>query len=149
MLFGEYHHALDAQNRVSVPAAMRAYLGQDFMIVRDIRLDPCLRMYPADKWEAYMDKIREKMDRKDSDKAFWFLYRDAIQVTPDSLGRVRLTKELLKVAKIDPEQGETPRNVLIVGCGEFGQIWTEENYAAHNAAVDERALLRAIEESGL
>ena len=40
-------------------------------------------------------------------------------------------------------------DVVIVGCGDFGEIWSEENYAAHLQSMDLDEIRRALEESGL
>jgi membrane-anchored protein YejM (alkaline phosphatase superfamily) len=73
---------------------------------------------------------------------------NAAQVSPDSLGRVLLTKGLLDFAKIEPDP-EGNRNVVIVGCGDFGEIWSEELYNKHVGEMDIDAIRRALEESGL
>ncbi|MBE6604690.1 MAG: hypothetical protein E7639_03165 [Ruminococcaceae bacterium] len=148
MLSGEYRHSLDAKNRVSIPSKLREELGEDFMIVRSIRGN-CLRFYSAQAWKAYIEPLKN-MPRKFSEETFWFLYRDAAQVTPDSLGRVLLPNGLLEFAGITPKADEgTNRSLVIVGCGDFGEIWSEESYEARVASIDVEAIRRALEESGL
>ncbi len=148
MLSGEYRHSLDAKNRVSVPAKLRDELGEDFMIVRSVRGN-CLRFYSAGAWQEYIEPLK-KLPRKVAEDTFWFLYRDAVQVTPDSLGRVLIPNGLLEFAGITPkaEEGVT-RTLMIVGCGDFGEIWSEENYEARVSGIDVDAIRRALEESGL
>ena len=143
MLSGEYRHSLDAKNRVSVPAKLREELGENFMIVRSVR-GTCLRFYSAEAWKEYVEPLK-KLPRKVSEDTFWFLYRDAAQVTPDSLGRVLLPNGLLDFAKI----GEDERNVVIVGCGDFGEIWSEKLYDERVSSMDLDAIRAALEESGL
>ncbi|MBE6594377.1 MAG: cell division/cell wall cluster transcriptional repressor MraZ [Ruminococcaceae bacterium] len=143
MLSGEYRHSLDAKNRVSVPAKLREELGENFMIVRSVR-GTCLRFYSAEAWKEYVEPLK-KLPRKVAEDTFWFLYRDAAQVTPDSLGRVLLPNGLLDFAKI----GEDERNVVIVGCGDFGEIWSEKLYDERVSSMDLDAIRAALEESGL
>lgn len=144
MLSGEYRHSLDAKNRVSVPAKLREELGENFMIVRSVR-GTCLRFYSAEAWKEYIEPLK-KLPRKVAEDTFWFLYRDAAQVTPDSLGRVLLPNGLLDFAKIG---GEDERNLVIVGCGDFGEIWSEKLYDERVASMDLDAIRAALEESGL
>ena len=146
MLSGEFHHSIDAKNRVSVPAKLRDELGSEFMVVRSLRGE-CLRFFSLPAWKEYIETLK-KLPRSVSEKTFWFLYHDAAQVTPDSLGRVLLTKGLLDFAKIEPD-AEGNRNVVIVGCGDFGEIWSEELYNKHVEEMDVEAIRRALEESGL
>lgn len=146
MLSGEFHHSIDAKNRVSVPAKLRDELGTEFMVVRSLRGE-CLRFFSLPAWKEYIEPLK-KLPRNVSEKTFWFLYHDAAQVSPDSLGRVLLTKGLLDFAKIEPD-ADGNRNVVIVGCGDFGEIWSEELYNKHVAEMDIDAIRLALEESGL
>ncbi len=147
MLSGEYRHSLDAKNRVSIPAKLRDELGENFMIVRSLRGN-CLRFYSAAAWKEYVEPLKQ-LPRKVAENTFWFLYRDAAQVTPDSLGRVLLPAGLLEFAKIGQKPEEGDRNLVIVGCGEFGEIWSDALYAQRVAAMDPEAIRQSLEESGL
>lgn len=140
MLSGEYKHTLDAKNRVSVPAKLREQLGETFIIVRSIR-GKCLKFYSLTAWEAYIEPLK-KLPRKVSEDTFWFLYHDAAYVSPDTLGRVLLPNGLLEFANIQKE-------VVIVGCGDFGEIWSDTLYEERVKAIDPEEIRRALEESGL
>lgn len=146
MLSGEFHHSIDAKNRVSVPAKMREELGTEFMVARSVR-GKCIRLFSLAEWEEYIAPIKQ-MDRAQSERVYWYLYHDAAKVSPDSLGRILLTKTLLDFAEIAPDE-EGNRNVVVVGCGAWGEIWSEECYAAHVAEMDPEAIRRALESYGL
>lgn len=146
MLSGEFHHSIDAKNRVSIPAKLREELGSEFMVARSLR-DECLRFFSLPAWKEYVEPLK-KLPRAVSEKTFRYIYRDAAQVSPDSLGRVLLTKGLLDYAKIEPD-AEGNRNVVIVGCGDFGEIWSEEQYNKSVDEMDIEEIRRALEESGL
>ena len=146
MLSGEYRHSLDAKNRLSIPSKLRDELGEEFMLVRSIR-GKCLRFYSAAAWKEYIEPLK-KLPRKVAEDTFWFLYRDAAQVTPDSLGRVLIPSGLLDFAEIGSAE-EGNRSLVVVGCGDFGEIWSEANYEARVQGMDVEAIRRALEESGL
>ncbi len=146
MLFGEFRHSVDAKNRVSVPAKMREDLGGEFIVVPSLR-GQCLRFFSMPAWKEYLAPLKEKA-RALAEKTYWFLFHNAAQVTPDTLGRVLLNKGLLDFAKIEPDE-EGNRNVVIVGCGDFGEIWAEKLYEEHVGAMDIDEIRRALEESGL
>ena len=142
MLLGEYHHSLDAKNRVSIPAKFREELGEKFIIVRNIRKS-CLCMYSAEEWARYVEKCKQ-MPVKVVEKAFEFYYHGAINGTPDSLGRVLMSATLLEHAEISvAEDGN--RSLVFVGCGDYGEIWSEENYSRHMAELDIDALRLALD----
>ena len=147
MLSGEYRHSLDAKNRVSVPAKLRDELGEDFMLVRSVR-GKCLRFYSAAAWKEYIEPLK-KLPRKVAEDTFWFLYRDAAQCTPDSLGRILIPNGLLEFAGIGQKAEEGNRSLVVVGCGDFGEIWSEANYDERVSGMDLDAIRRALEESGL
>jgi len=64
------------------------------------------------------------------------------QVTPDSQGRVVLPPELVTHAEIE-------KPVVIVGCGEYAEIWSEATYARLKDEEDVEQLLHELEALGL
>lgn len=149
MLFGEYYHTLDNKNRVSVPASMRLELGNGFMVVRSFR-EKCLRVFSQAAWVEYIEPIKRK-ERKVAEQALWYLYHDAMQATPDTLGRIRISRELLSFIGMNPDESCTNRDVelVIVGCGDYSEIWAKEEYESHIQSMDMNAIVHALEESGL
>ncbi len=136
MLTGEYRHSIDPKNRLFIPAKQREELGSSFMIVRDLR-GPRLRIYSLEEWEAFIAPIRQQK-RAVAEPTMRFLHRDAILAEPDSQGRVVLTPALVKYAEITKE-------VAIVGCGDFAEIWAAESYEAEMANEDPAALCALLD----
>ena len=135
MFTGEYEHSVDTKNRIFVPAKFREELGETFIISRDLR-GPRLKIFSKAGWEAYIAPIMEQ-ERRISEKAMRYLHRNAVQVSPDSQGRVILTKDLLAYAEIE-------KNAVIVGCSTYAEIWSAENWSAEllgESADDIRAEL--------
>jgi len=137
MLSGEFKHNLDPKNRLFIPAKHREELGEAFMVARSIR-DHCLKVYSMSEWDKYIEPIL-KMDRKDSEVILRTLHRNAAQVTPDSQGRILLPPSLVEHAQI-------VKGAVVVGCGTYAEIWSEEVYAE---TVEEENLadMRAVLES--
>ncbi|MBO5416479.1 MAG: division/cell wall cluster transcriptional repressor MraZ [Clostridia bacterium] len=119
MLSGEFRHTLDPKNRLFIPAKHREELGESFMVVRSIR-NNCLQVYSMEEWSKYIAPI-DKMDRKDSERIFRALHRNATQATPDSQGRIVIPVSLLQHAEI-------VKGAVVVGCGAYAEIWAEEVY---------------------
>lgn len=140
MLTGEYRHSLDPKKRLFIPAKQREELGTSFMIVRDLR-GPRLKVYSVEAWEAFLAPIRQQ-ERKLAEATLRFLHRDAVLAEPDSQGRVVLTPALVAYAGITKE-------AVVVGCGDYAEIWAAETYDAAMSEEDPEALCAALEALGL
>lgn len=140
MLGGEYRHNLDPKNRIFIPAKLREELGTTFVVAKDIR-EKCLKVYSLEGWETYITPLREQK-RKLSEKILRFLHASLAQVTPDSQGRIVLPQELVQHAEID-------KNVVIVGCCDYAEIWSESIYETMKEEEDISEILAELEELGL
>ena len=140
MLTGEYRHAIDPKKRLFIPAKHREVLGTSFIIVRDIR-ESCLKVYSEENWQAFITPIKQ-MKRADSEKILRFLYRDAVTAEPDSQGRVVLNTTLIEHAKII-------KDAVVVGCGDYSEIWSAEEYDRIVGDEDADELREALEAMGL
>ena len=140
MFGGEYRHNLDTKNRIFIPAKLREELGETFVVAKDIR-EKCLKIYSLEGWESYIAPLRAQA-RKLSEKIIRFLHASLVQVTPDSQGRIVLPTELVKYADIE-------RNVVIVGCCDYAEIWAEQSYDKLKEDEDLSAMLEELESLGL
>ena len=140
MLSGEYIHTLDAKNRLFIPAKHREELGSVFVVVRSIRGN-CLKVFSMSEWEKFVAPIKA-LPRKTSEDTLRFLNRNAAQVSPDSQGRILLPPGLVEHAQI-------VRGAVVVGCGDYSEIWSEELYARQIEEEDQEAIRLALEECGL
>jgi MraZ protein len=82
------------------------------------------------------------MPRAQSEKILRFLYRDAVTAEPDSQGRVILNTTLIEHAKI-------LKDAVVVGCGEYAEIWSAEEYDRIIGGEDADELRDALEALGL
>ena len=140
MFTGEYEHSVDTKNRIFVPAKFREELGESFIISRDLR-GPRLKIFSKEGWEAYIAPIMEQ-ERRVSEKAMRYLHRNAVQVSPDSQGRVVLTRDLLAYAEIE-------KNAVVVGCSTYAEIWSAENWAAELQGESADEIRAELERFGL
>ncbi len=138
MLLGEFRHNLDAKNRIFIPAKYREELGDTFVISISYR-ENCLRVYSVEAWEGLIDQIR-KMNGKEKDKIIRALTRRGVQAGADAQGRIILTPDQVAYAGI-------VKNACIVGCGDYAEIWSDENYnrMTEEESIDEiRDLLESF-----
>ncbi|MBQ8408818.1 MAG: division/cell wall cluster transcriptional repressor MraZ [Clostridia bacterium] len=140
MFTGEYEHSVDSKNRIFVPAKFREELGESFMVVRSIR-GQVLKVYSLEGWKDYINPIKAQ-ERKLSEKALRYLHRNAAQVTPDGQGRILLPPALLSFAQIEKE-------AIFVGCSDYCEIWSVENYEREIEAEDAEDIREELERLGL
>ena len=140
MFTGEFEHSVDSKNRIFVPAKFREELGESFVVVRDIR-GPILKIYSLEAWQEYLAPIKAQ-ERKLAEKALRYLHRNAAQVSPDSQGRIVLSASLLAYAEIEKE-------AMIVGCSDYCEIWSLENYRAEIEGEDAEEIREELERLGL
>ena len=140
MLGGEYRHGLDPKNRVFIPAKLREELGETFVVVKDLR-EKCLKIYSQAEWDKYIAPIKNQ-ERRLVEKVLRFLNSSMAQVTPDSQGRIVLPKDLVQYADIQ-------RDVVIVGCYDYAELWAEASYEKLKAEEDVEEMIRELESFGL
>ena len=140
MLSGEFKHTLDTKNRLFIPAKHREELGATFMVAKSIR-ENCLKVYSMEEWEEYISPIL-KLERKASEEVLRTLHRNAAPVSPDAQGRIVIPSALVEYADIQ-------KNAVVVGCGKYAEIWSEETYETMVAAEDLASMKELLESYGL
>lgn len=140
MFTGEFEHNVDSKNRIFVPAKFREELGESFIVSRDLRGNR-LKIFSLQGWQEYIAPILEQ-DRKISEKAMRYLHRNAVQVSPDSQGRILLTRDLLSYAEID-------KSAVIVGCSTYAEVWSSENWQAELESESTEDIRFELERFGL
>ena len=119
---------------------MRDELGESFIIARDMR-GKRLKVYSLSGWEEYIAPIKAQ-ERKIAEKALRYLHRNAAQVSPDSQGRVLLGEGLIEYAEIKKE-------VVIVGCSTYAEIWCAALYDEEMQNEDFADICATLEQFGL
>ncbi len=140
MLSGEFKHNIDVKNRLFIPAKHREELGESFMVAKSVR-ENCLKVYSLEEWERYIEPI-VKMERKNSEAILRALHRNAAQVSPDAQGRIILPPALVSYAAIE-------KGAVVVGCGKYAEIWSEEAYEAMVGDEDMADMKDLLESYGL
>ena len=128
MLQGQYKHTVDSKNRMFFPAKFREELGETFVIAKSAS-EKCIRMMTSFEWEKYLSPFKE-LHPFEAERWLVRFNKTACQVTPDSQGRIVLTPDLMKYAGIT-------KNAVIVGGGDFAEIWSEERHEIINEAEEE------------
>lgn len=140
MLSNNFRHNVDAKNRLFVPSKYREELGETFVVSQSIRGN-YLKIYSQQEWENYIAPIK-LLPRKTSEEALRFLIGNSIEVSPDAQGRIILPPSMLQFASIT-------KGTVIIGCGDYAEIWAEEFYENNQAEQDMAAMRQALEDCGL
>lgn len=142
MLLGEFNHNLDSKNRIFIPAKMREYLGNSFVIAKSLR-EKCLTVYSLEAWDQIMTSVK-KQNARLRDQLYRFLSPTATEAVPDAQGRVVLPKALIDHAEIE-------RELIILGCYDHAEIWIGKNLEAYRQKQENlpEALLAEADSLGI
>jgi MraZ protein len=131
MFFGEYEHALDDKNRVTLPARFRDAFSTGIVLSRGI--DTNIDVWSPDTWRTGVESRLASLDlftREGRDMRRFF-HSGKTETDIDHQGRVLIPPALMRRAAL-------AKDVVIAGVDDHLEIWDR-------AAWDER--LRTIEGS--
>lgn len=132
---GRGSYAVDAKGRISIPADFRAVLARDYgteelwittfkQVDKDRGVSvPMLWAYPRVEWDKTLEQLAERSayDSRLNNFRRHFV-AGATQCVPDKQGRVALTPEQRKHARLE-------REVMFVGTGlHYFEIWDLETW---------------------
>ncbi len=124
MFTGEYSHALDAKNRLMLPAKLREKLGEDLFLAKSV--DKCLSLYTASEWEAFSQKLNA-LPGIEIRNVRRFLFSAAFNATVDGQGRILVPANLCEYAGLT-------KDVAIIGVGDHVEIWDAQTWKNENSA---------------
>jgi MraZ protein len=129
---GRFDYSIDQKGRLNIPSKFRKMLPPDaedtFVICR--APGNCLRAYPKDEWERFEDKLINMRDSKDSAKLVRIIQNTVSDCKLDGQGRIMITPLQMKIAGIN-------KDVSIIGCGNFLEIWDTGSFERAAAADGE------------
>ena len=119
MLIGSQTNTLDSKNRVFVPAAFRADLGDRFIL--NLGTDTrSLYIFPLDAWQTFQEKLLSiKANKNDFDQIRRYYTHMASLCEPDSQGRIVIPQVLRESAGITKE-------VLFIGTITGIEVWSPD-----------------------
>ena len=143
-LLGTDESTLDEKGRILFSKKKRDRLGEPFTLA--FGSVGCLTAYPKVAWDALVEQILShdpiNFGREQYTRLVLGLAEDELRF--DTGGRVVVPQRMRELAKLK-EKG----TVMLVGCGDRVEIWSEEEYKSYNKAPDEygRDRREAIERS--
>ena len=131
MLIGEYIHAIDEKNRVSIPARFKAELGKKVVLAPG--LDNSIFMFSLGEWEKISSKLAENSMLQADNRSFnRFMFGGAQEVDVDSAGRILIPEFLSARTKLSGK-------VAVIGVQNRAEIWNERAWAKYKAGVEAEA----------
>ena len=131
MFIGEYEHALDEKNRVSLPKQFRTDLGRKMVMTRG--LDNCLFVYSRKSWETVAAKLQELSFAAADTRGFnRFILSGAAEVEVDAAGRVLIPEHQRVFAGLK-------KQVVFAGVSDRVEIWDAEAWNKYKADIEKKA----------
>ncbi len=116
MLLGEFEHALDDKNRVTLPARFRQAFSDGVFVARGI--EACLVVYPPDGWTRFVEEQMAGLNpfSREARQMSRFLFAGATETELDKQGRIMVPAPLLEHAKLK-------RDVVVAGVRDHLELW--------------------------
>jgi MraZ protein len=116
MLLGEYEHAIDDKNRLTLPAKFRQEFADGVVLTRG--LDGCLFAYRRADWEQIVETRLKQIDQlsKEGRRLHRHFFSGAAEAELDKQGRVMVPTALLEHANLG-------REVVVAGVHDRLEIW--------------------------
>lgn len=139
---GEFCHALDLKNRITVPSDWRTGAEATFFLVPD-RTGVHLKALPREEFRKKAETAMATAGASEKEKAAFkrHYYSRARQVVQDKQGRLVLPEEFCQRLHLHGE-------IMFVGAGESFEMWSKEAWRA-TQDNDEAAFDRLSEAAGL
>ena len=143
ILTGTYECKADIKGRLMLPVALKKQLagsmGNGFVLKRAV-FQPCIELYPAQEWEALMQKVNKLNRFKKKNNDFIRRFTAGVKVVDlDASGRLLIPKDLIGFAKIEKE-------IVVSSAVSIVEIWDKTQYekAIDDAASDFAALAEEV-----
>jgi len=125
---GEYRHALDGKNRVTIPSCWRNGEADEFFLI----VNPshgCLTVMPPSVFMSIGEEAKTRCEPSKRQDFIRKLYGKSKQVTADKQGRLLVPEDQGKQAGL---QGET----VLVGVRDRFEIWSLESWTKFQEAEE-------------
>ena len=126
MLLGEFTQRLDAKNRLTLPAKLRAAFAEGAVVTKGF--DGCLFVFPRGNWDSFVESRLERLDpfNKESRRLSRWFYGGANECELDGQGRVMLSQSLLQHAQLD-------KDIVVAGARDYLEVWDGEAWTRQQA----------------
>ena len=118
---GSYTYTLDDKGRVSLPAPFRRDTDDQHFVLLQV-YPPSLALYPQSTWRDVESRLRNLLrDQPDSRTWVMRVLASAVEVSPDSQGRILIPSRLQEAADLEGQ-------VLMVGMIDKVELWNPSDF---------------------
>ncbi len=139
MLTGSNDYIIDLKRRIALPKAMRAEVGE-FVYVAPGFDRRALTIFPIGELENIKNRVNQ-LPLSKSIPLSRRIFPKAQKTPVDTQGRILLPSDLLDSAGMKSED-----KVMVIGVGDFAEIWPYDVYCQMNAENSSQDLMSALEE---
>ncbi|MGN0528941.1 MAG: division/cell wall cluster transcriptional repressor MraZ [Eubacterium sp.] len=139
---GHKAYKIDAKGRISIPANMRASLGQEFIASRG--MGKCLALYPMEEWNEFMNKIRTTVNQKKRKQLEFYFSANAEKMSLDGQGRLLLNESLRRQVDLYGE-----KEAEIFGNNKRIEIWNCDLFNEQLNSINEEEVVDILDEYGI
>lgn len=140
VFIGTHSAVLDEKSRLVMPGGFRkdnseTILGDDFYITP--HQDGFLIARPAVIWDTYLQSIQNapEFDGAQKRKFVRLLCNNSVKTRLDNQFRMVLSQSQRR--KLAFANGEARQKLIVVGCGDFIEVWPEAKYRGEDDATRE------------
>lgn len=135
MFRGPHPYRIDEKGRTKLPPKFVAQLGTEFMATRGV--GDCLWLFRTEDWADFEKRItRGSVVNTQALQVRRYFIGNSVECTLDPQGRLTLPPVLRADAGITPEEGE----IMIVGVGDWIEIWSRKKWDAQQDAMTQAAV---------
>lgn len=129
---GLYEHSLDSKDRLTVPSRFRAALSDGIVLSKGF--DPCVWVHTTGEFEQLSDRFLSPHSPFGSDarRLRRRFHGGSFDEKLDSAGRIRVPKPLIEHAGLSS-------SCVVIGAGEYLEIWDAEAWEKQEAELDAAA----------
>ena len=117
---GEYRHALDGKNRVTIPASWRSSEVDEFYVIVSPSLG-CLTALPPAIFTSIAEEAKTRFEPSKRQNFIRELYAKARYVTADKQGRLLLNEDQCKQAGLAGD-------MVLTGANDRFEIWSPNKW---------------------
>ena len=127
--FGRYEHTIDEKGRITIPSEYREVLGDSVYVTQGF--DGNLQAFHIQMFERLSEQLRSIGFLSPNSRLLRrLLFSNAKQINFDSAGRILIPAFLRETANLET-------TAMVVGMGEFFEIWTPERWQDQQNALND------------
>ena len=128
MLLGEYNHALDDKNRLTLPVKFKSELGKKIVVTRG--LDSSLFVYSQKEWKIITEKLSGLSMTDATSRGFSrFFLAGAAELELDKAGRMLVPEHLKDFANLG-------KDVVLTGVQSRVELWDAKVWKSYSTKME-------------